>query len=543
MTGAGESVADGSATAGGRGAAVARGDDVDRWWASVTAAALVGTARGRVPALPDLGVAPRPEGGAEAALLDAAALGGALRTAGRAVPVAAGPPEPSPPDEGVPAPDRALQVLRLALTQSPVGRDLRDALLERWCEAAAGRGRRLPHDLLPVLLAEGTRRPALRDALRTVLDARGRWLAARRPEWAWAAADADPAPGEEADDAALLRLPVKELAERLAAVRAADPDHGRALVAAASATSGADGRALLLRALATGLGPADEPLLEAALDDRAATVRAAAADVLDALPGSARGHRMAARLAPLLSTTGLLRKRLAVAAPRALDDAARRDGLGSGPGGTRDAAVLDRLVTGAPLDVLTSAAGTDPAGVLRMDADDVLRASVRRAVVARRDAVWARALLADQWDAAAVSVLPPGEQRAAATRWLAATPADALESAARTVPGPWDAALSVAVAEALARVAADPTTYRTLALPVEALGRRLHPAASDALARARDVADRAASDAERAVERAKDPQESGRLALAASAARTRARGLQDLLHHLSLIRTTDEALA
>jgi hypothetical protein len=518
--------------------------DVDGWWAAVTAAALVGTARGRVPDLPPLGVEPRPDGGPEAALLDAAAVGGALRAAGRAVPAASGTADPCPPDRAPEAPARALQVLQLVLTQPPVGRDLRDPLLHRWCETAAAHGCRVPHALLPTLLGEGTRRPALREALLPVVGTRGRWLAARRPEWSWAAglAGAPDAAGAD-DDATLLRLPVRELAERLTALRAADPARARALVVAASATAGAEARASLLRTLAIGLGPDDDAVLEPALDDRAATVRAAAAELLDALPTSARAHRMAARLAPLLSVTGVLRKRLVVAAPGPLDATARRDGLGTGTGGARDAAVLDRLVTGAPLAVLTSATGTDPAGVLRLDADQVLRSSVRRTVVARRDLDWARAMVADEWDAAAASVLPPAEQRAAALRWLAAVPGDALVPMTQTVLGPWDAELSVAVAEAVARVAADPTTYRTLTLPVELLGRRLHPAATDALDRARTVADRAATDAERAVERARDPQESGRLALAASAARTRARSLADLLQHLSLLRTIDEAFA
>jgi hypothetical protein len=517
--------------------------DVDGWWAAVTAAALVGTARGRVPDLPSLGVEARPEGGAEAALLDAAAVGAALRAAGRAVPVASAPADPCPPDPAPEAPARALQVLQLVLTQPPVGRDLRDPLLHRWCEAAAARGCRVPHALLPTLLTEGTRRPTLRESLAPVLGARGRWLAARRPDWSWAAGGMAPEDRASDDDATLLRLPVRELAERLAALRAVDPARARALVVSASATAGAEARATLLRALATGLGPDDDAVLEPALDDRAATVRAVAAELLDTLPTSARAHRMAARLAPLLSVTGMLRKRLVVAAPGPLDAAARRDGLGTGPGGARDAAVLDRLVTGAPLTVLTSATGTDPAGVLRLDADQVLRSAIRRTVVARRELDWARAMVADEWDAAAASVLPPAEQRTAALRWLAAVPGEALVPMAQTVPGPWDAELSVAVAEAVARVAADPTTYRTLTLPVEVLGRRLHPAATEALDRARAVADRAATDAERAVERARDPQESGRLALAASAARTRARSLADLLQHLSLLRTIDEAFA
>ncbi|WP_166435992.1 DUF5691 domain-containing protein, partial [Cellulomonas shaoxiangyii] len=483
----------------------------------------------------------RTDADAPTALLDAAALGAALRAAGAEPAAGRAVPEPCPPD-GVPeAPPRAAQVLALVLTQPPVGRELRDALLERCCAAVAAGGRRVPHELLPALLAEGTRRPAVRARVLPVVHARGRWLAARRPEWAWAVGGGEePQPD---DDPAVLRLPSGALVTRLAELRGTDPDRARRLVAAALATTGAETRAALLRTLATGLGPADEPLLEAALDDRAAAVRAAAAAALDGLPTSARAARLAARLTPLVSVHGLLRRRLEVAAPGPLDDAARRDGIGVGPGAARDAAVLSALVTGAPLDVLRRATGTTPAALLRLDGERVLRAAIRRATVAQRDVGWARALLADEWDAAAAAVLPPDEAQAAARRWLASTPADALGSVAHALPGPWDEPLSVAVAEALVRTVADPATTRAPVLPAEPFARSLHPAAREPLARARAAADRAAADAERAVERARDPQESGRLALAGSVFRGRAHALQDLTQHLSLLATIDEALA
>ena len=52
---------------------------------------------------------------------------------------------------------------------------------------------------------------------------------------------------------------------------------------------------MFLSVLADGLSLADEPLLEAALDDRAAEVRSWAAYLLARLPGSALGQRMAER--------------------------------------------------------------------------------------------------------------------------------------------------------------------------------------------------------------------------------------------------------
>ena len=84
----------------------------------------------------------------------------------------------------------------------------------------------------------------------------------------------------------------------------APPDLARTLVASTWSSDPARVRTDVLRALTVGLAPDDEPLLEAALDDRAGGVRDVATELLDRLPGSARAGRMGARLASLLSTSG-----------------------------------------------------------------------------------------------------------------------------------------------------------------------------------------------------------------------------------------------
>ncbi|WP_034807718.1 DUF5691 domain-containing protein, partial [Intrasporangium oryzae] len=74
---------------------------VDTWWRELGSAALVGTARRPVPALPDLGVpglSLRDGARAEEALLTSAALGAMARRAGR-VPEHSPVPEQSPDDE------------------------------------------------------------------------------------------------------------------------------------------------------------------------------------------------------------------------------------------------------------------------------------------------------------------------------------------------------------------------------------------------------------------------------------------------------------
>ena len=74
----------------------------------------------------------------------------------------------------------------------------------------------------------------------------------------------------------------------------------RELLAAGWSRETAEERAQLLAALSHGLSRADEEFLEAALDDRAAGVRAAARDLLARLPESAFLRRAAARAAGLL---------------------------------------------------------------------------------------------------------------------------------------------------------------------------------------------------------------------------------------------------
>lgn len=102
-------------------------------------------------------------------------------------------------------------------------------------------------------------------------------------------------------------------------------------------------RTALLEDLATGLGPADEPFLEAALDDRAMGVRAAAARLLARITGSALSRRMAGRADAMLAWEapkgigGFLKSALgrkgglAVNPPQAIDASWTRDGIGGKP--------------------------------------------------------------------------------------------------------------------------------------------------------------------------------------------------------------------
>jgi hypothetical protein len=262
-------------------------------------------------------------------------------------------------------------------------------VLPEWCRAAAAGGWRAPALALPALLGVGTRAPALRDAVCGVLGARGRWLAVRNPEWAWAAAGgAMPDAGAARDRWETgARDERRALLER---VRHTDPAQGRALLESTWAEEPAAERAALLACLRHGLGPDDEPFLERALDDRRQEVRRAAAALLAELPGSALVQRMTdrARAALRYAPGGLLRRaRLDVVPPAAHDPAMARDGVElRGPGGIGERAWwLAQILAAVPPRSWRDAWRVDAAALVRLAAEGE----------------WARALL-DGWGAAAV---------------------------------------------------------------------------------------------------------------------------------------------
>jgi len=371
-------------------------------WPDLVAAALVGTDRRPLPdavtpVAPGLGDRPPSGPGAVAsslrsedtasAVLDRAAAWSVYRRAG-AVPVRElAAPRPAPADP-VPVVGPAAAARLAGLVDQVWDGDSRPALIVEWLTVAADRGRRVPPEMLPDLLEAGRRNVALRPLIVAVSGGRGGWLAAQNPEWTYLTSTADhtapdaPAAWQEGTRG--------ERIGHLTARRRGDPDGARELLAADWATLPPDERAELLAALATGLGPADEEFLEAALDDRRKEVRATAAELLAALPGSAYNRRMVERAAAGLRPGpdgGLL-----VEPPVACDAAMRRDGIVSRPpAGTGERAWwLEQILARAPL------AG-EPAELLARPVSEGWKPTVHRglarAAAARGDGAWAAALL------------------------------------------------------------------------------------------------------------------------------------------------------
>ena len=449
--------------------------NLDEWWAHLRAAALVGTARREVPPLPALGIAARDGATREEALLDAAALGDAVRRAGRLPESAPEPDDPAPEETLAVAPSPAVQILELLAAQGPVGGASRGVLTVHWFDTAAAAGRVVPPHLLPQVLDLATT-SAVRRAARAVLGERGRWLAARNPEWSWVAEDG----------------PAEQAADRVSAVaelRRTDPDAGRAFVEQTWDTDGAQHRAAALAALVIGLDGADEPFLERCLDDRARSVREAACRLLDRLPGSGRAARMADRLRPLLTVHGTLRKHLEVGLPDDPDAAGIRDGLvDPGPGFSKRNRWLQQIVSGAPLDVWTEVTRAEPAKVVAMLRPDdalVVTGALTAATAGRADIAWARALMTTSPDTRLLALLPPEEREQHLLARVSAATLGSLSAELAQAPRPWGPELSRAVLKTLG---SDKTSGHAVRALRDLLPTALHPSTLPAIEKAMHAA-------------------------------------------------------
>jgi hypothetical protein len=410
-----------------------------------------------------------------AAVLDAAALLVTARRAGvRPVPGLAR--LPAAADDPLPElPARAAQLLERARADGP-------ALLAVLLGLAADRGFRAPAPLLPALLDEAVRHRELRRAVAGVLGSRGRWLAGHRADWrlvagAAAAGATPPDASTPVDPGAWETGGRAERRTHLTELRERDPVRARELLAAGWSRETGDDRADLLAVLARGLSPADEEFLEAALDDRKASVRAEAARLLAQLPGSAFTRRAAERAASLLRVERHgARRRLVAGRPERADPAAIRDGISAGP------SLLTMIIAAAPLAGWVSRFGLDAAELVSLPVAAGMAAQVRagwrRAALRECDVPWAGALLAAGWpgparerppatwpkDTELAAVLPPDARAARAVALLGAGPTeiDAITQIA-ICPMPWPGPLADAATAALRR--AITTVARSAAAP------------------------------------------------------------------------------
>ncbi|MET7936545.1 DUF5691 domain-containing protein [Streptomyces sp. NPDC005322] len=469
-------------------------------WDDLVAAALLGTERRTPP------VTPRPGQDAPSALLDAAALSTVRRRAGlRPAPARPAPDRaPGDPRPGLPPAARSRLAMLLAGRSAPGRGGPRSApdlaeLLPQWLTLANEHGYRVPDALLPALLDAARARTDLRFEALTLGGPRALWLARLNPEWKFAlrgaaagrgaGSTALPTPSDSADPtdpadpAHVQRLWEEGLfAERvslLAAVRHRDPAAGLALLSGTWATERAEDRLMFLDSLRDDLSPSDEEFLEQALSDRSRNVRATAAELLSALPGSALAARMAERSRGCVSLTG--DGQIAVEAPAACDSGMERDGIVAKPPSGRGQRSwwLGQLVEATPLDRWSEwFGGRGPAEIVALPVADGWQADLHaawcRAAVRQRSAPWSRALLgtpvappASGGDAAPaawrdpaklLSALPAGERAEWVAQFIAS---HGLSDAFRLLAVcavPWAEPLGRAVVDAL-DIARDAGSY------------------------------------------------------------------------------------
>jgi uncharacterized protein DUF5691 len=300
---------------------------------------------------------------ADEVLETAALLGGARRAGWEPPPAPRAVADPAPADHAPEAPATAVQILELLLSGAVSVAGGPDPLIADWFEHAARNGVRVPHRLITVVLDRATTNHDLRDGATTVVGERGRWLAHYNPQWSWT---------EVPDDAWEVCTREQRLV-CLRRLRAADPRAAIALVETTWASEPADMRQQILTELARGgLVATDQAFLEAALDDRAASVRKVAEAMVDSLPSSSRASERAAELGRLVHIEGRVRKKLVI----------------------DDADAMLQLVAGVRLGFWSDHLGVEPLEVVALAREHgKLIDELIRAAVHRRDPIWADALI------------------------------------------------------------------------------------------------------------------------------------------------------
>jgi len=366
-------------------------------------------------------------------------------------------------------------------------------LLSEWLNLAAQAQRLAPPEFLPALLNAATNSLPLRETALPVIGARGLWLAAQNPEWAWVLGSGEDENIWQTGDTPARALFLRHL-------RAKDPDRARDLVAAIWKNEAPEERATFLNAFMIGLGTADEAFLENALDDKRKEVRRTASKLLVRLPTSALVSRMKERVTPLLrfipgeSGNVLRLKRgraaaLEVTLPQACDKPMQRDGieLKAPQGMGEKAAWLVQLLEAVPLDHWQSEWKTTP--------DQIIEASLAgewklemlegwtRAAVLQDNADWAETLLK-----AAVgpqtpdrlrdllACLPTARREAQALQWFGAdNPPELQRLAVTLLTHSWSPDLSRAVVAWLRQQTAVESTDWQFRNDMKNLATRIHP--------------------------------------------------------------------
>ncbi|MEM7131278.1 MAG: DUF5691 domain-containing protein [Chloroflexota bacterium] len=223
----------------------------------------------------------------------------------------------------------------------------------------------ISNEYLPNLLDYGINQPQYRSLLLQVVSPQAERLSLENPRWAYANSGLT-----DWDHTLAAWRMLKTGTERqsyLRHLRTQDPALGLDVLKLSWKSERPQERITLIRSLSTGLNIADEPFLEAALDDRNHSVRKKAAELLSCLPASRLSLRMQKATESLLEWTSDEVNSLKINFPDAISPEMQRDGVlirrGRDQAKTRRAQLLD-IVTSTPLDSWTAQWSVPPRDIL-----------------------------------------------------------------------------------------------------------------------------------------------------------------------------------
>jgi hypothetical protein len=454
-------------------------------WGQLVSSALLGTERVELPEV-ELGggsaIARRP---AEARLLAMVGVVAASRKAGHVPGVDDGPaPEPAPPDPRPTVSPQLAWILKRTLEDRP-------ELLVEWLNLCAVRDRRPPDDELPRLLGLAARNAEVRDALAPLIGPRARWLIEQLPELAAGVARSA---GDSVEAWESAGTPAARAAA-VAQLRQRDPAAARELLESAWTDLTTQDRVLILGALATELSLDDEALLERALGDSRAEVRAAAVERLVTLPRSALSRLAEETARPILSLIGRVRPSLDVQPPSAwTDDLA---GLGvprKPPHGVGERSwwlrqLIARVAPSRWVTWLNEAPAALIARARRTDEANAIVSGWMDATLLFRDALWAEGLLDDKeilagepesdGPLALLDVLDATARDTSAARLIRTVDKELAPRIADRLPGPWSDTVDRAIFDVLKREG--PIVSRAFVDLVRLAARRMETARADEL--------------------------------------------------------------
>jgi hypothetical protein len=246
------------------------------------------------------------------------------------------------------------------------------AVLEEWFELAAANLRILPPHWVPVALDHAPRELCIRFS--GVLGPAALWLLQQNPNWAEHVQTPEPALDRWRNGT------LQERIEQLSLQRARDPAVALSWLQDTWPADPPEAREAFVKVLQATVTAGDESFLEGALDDKRKPVRVAAAECLARLPGSDYVQRAIARADLLLRwelpkgiSKLLIKPRVLVELPAALDKPAQRDGIDAKPPSHRKigerAFWLTQMIATVPPEHWSQRFGCSPPALLEAAAE------------------------------------------------------------------------------------------------------------------------------------------------------------------------------